>query len=352
MAVLGISYDSVQDLWFIFESTNATYVYTGGPGAASTNSVVLHVRELDTHSGLWTELGRAAVPSMALSVSVPLQKRLAYVAYAPADSGAAQEIVIVDTSKPSAPTADAGDPNVSIVPLTMGGGGGAPFGVAAMVGALPVLTSTPGGDLTLLQNTSAGGGGLFQFYVVNVAPNSTSVSGPTVVASSASAFTAAAAGAYLGGGPSNVIGIPAQSADASATLMQYDPHTGGKIMSAADISFAATSPRFLPLAISECRNTALVGQVLSRDLFAVPLGAGGTSTSTFVNDNVSTVTIDPYSNTVFAGIENGTINGIAAYTLGGTKLAPTFVQRTDFTPPADLYPTVMVARSPRGFVCP
>jgi hypothetical protein len=351
MAVVGLSYDGVRDYWYIFEDLNPGMPFVNGPFAAPNDPVVLHVRQLETHTGKWTELGSVSVPSVVSADTIaPLNNRLAYISYSPADSGADHALAIVDTSMPSTLTPDGSAGSVAVTPLTMPGNGATPFHAVQIVGTRAVLANVVGGEVSLLQNTSAGGGGEFQFYIAKVAATGTTIgSTPIMIAPSPSEIASAGAALYRLGGPTNVYAIPGDTVDAGGTLFQFEP-TNGNMATAANVPFAAPSQRFRPPAIAECAGIALVPQVLGTTLLAVPL-AGGTPAAFDVTQNVANARFEPYSNSVIVALANGGNAGIAALTLGGTSTAPTLVQRTDFLAPSDLHPTTIAVRSPDSFTC-
>jgi hypothetical protein len=348
--IVGISYDGPRDLWYLFETLNPGPVFTLGPyPPANTDGVMLHVRQLETHTGTWTELANVPVPTIVSADDVAsLASRLAYVAWSAPDAGNGVRLVVVDTADASAPSTDPQDPSASITPLS--------FSPTAVVGTRPTLTGAQGGVVTLLQNTSLGGGGEFQFVTTKVQASSVTVGTTAVVIGpSSSMFTTLGAGSYVTGS-TNVFALPPAD-DAGAMLVQYDPSMGTRT-AAASIPFGATSVRLRPLGVAECTGTVFVAQLTGTTLFAVPLAAGGTPTSFDISHSVSNVRFEPYTNTAIAAFNGGAGYELTARTLGGTPMAPTLSQRTPlaaknpWAPPDDLRPTLISVRQPVPFACP
>jgi hypothetical protein len=354
LPVVGVVYDGTRDLWYLFETLNPGPVFTLGPyPPAPGDGVLLHVRQLDTNSGAWTELAKVPVPTITSADTIaPLTNRLAYVAYVPGDaSPSSYELVGVDTTNPAAPSADpASDTSATITPLA--------FNPSGVTGTRPSLTGAQGGVVTLMQNTSLGGGGNFQFITAKIgASTATLGASPVVVGPSPSMFSTIGVGSYLTVGPTNVFALP-QSADGGAQLVKYDPSTGNKVVG-NPVTFGATSPRFRPLAISECHAMVFVGQVIAdTNLYAVPLAAAGTPTSFDVMNTVSNVRFEPYTNSAIVAFNGGAGYELTALTLGGADLAPALSLRTSATnkvpwaPPSDLRPTLLEVRQPVLFTCP
>ena len=94
-SIAGVQYDGLRDLWYLFESKIADFV----PGA--NDEVVLHVRQLDAKTGVWTELSKRTVPTLQSYDSIGVtRERLSYVAYKAPEAGAGLEYVTFNTSNP------------------------------------------------------------------------------------------------------------------------------------------------------------------------------------------------------------------------------------------------------------
>jgi hypothetical protein len=344
MAAVGISYDAATDTWYIFETLNPGIVLTAGPYPTSPGDpVVLHVRQLDTHSGVWTELKKFAVPTLAYNNTIaPLTNRLAYVAYAPADASTFEELVLLDTTTP-ANTVDTG------LSTPLG------FNPSAMVGTRTTLNGNEGGELALVQDTSGSSvAGDLQFVTAKINANSVTFGPtPTLLEPAPSAHAIVGGGSYLPGGPSNLFALPLL--DGGGLLSQYDPSSGAKI-AGTDIAFAnATSQRF-GMAIAQCPETVFVSQVTATSLLAIPLTSGGTPASFEVSHTVSSVNFEPFTNTAIASFNGGDGYEILAVSLGGTPAAPMLTSRSSiatklpWAPPGDLRPTIVAVRQPLS--CP
>jgi hypothetical protein len=354
IAIFGEAYDGLRDLWYLFEEVDPGIALPRGPFAPSPlDAVFLHVRQLDTHSGAWTELAKIPVPALPSADTIAaLTNRLAYVAYVPSDAAQASfQLVVVDTTTPSSPSADPTmNANSTRTPLTV-----AP---SQMIGTRPSLNGANGGVLTMLQNTALGGGGQFQFTTSKVgAATFTLGTTPVVVGPSESGFATAGSGTYLSVGPTNVFALPADG-DAGPELLQYDPSSGNPT-TAAPIPFGnLTSKRFRPLAVSECASTVFVSQVImDTNVYAVPLTPSGVPAAFDAMNSVSTIRFEPYTNTAVYAFSGGAGYELVALELGGTKTAPTLTQRTaasahPWAPPGDLFPTTFIVRQPIPFGCP
>jgi hypothetical protein len=103
MTVVAIHYDGLRDLWYLFENNAGI----GGIFPAPSDPVNLHVRALDTNTGVWTEKSKTPVPALESTDTVAvLNERLSYVAYSLNDAGnptGGYALVLLDTSNPAAP---------------------------------------------------------------------------------------------------------------------------------------------------------------------------------------------------------------------------------------------------------
>ncbi|MGH7271679.1 MAG: hypothetical protein ACREJ3_14705 [Polyangiaceae bacterium] len=350
MAVVGMAYDGLRDVWYIFEDLDDGTPLSLGPypGGAGDREI-LHVRHLDTHTGAWTELTSLPVPVLLSSYIAPLTDRLAYVAYADVDAGGGPELVSLDTTNPAMTSASLSDSAVSITPM--------PFSPVGIMGTRAALTGAVGGTVELVQNTATGTSpGSFQFFSVKIGSSGVMPpNGPFAVAASVDGLVSAVGtGSYLTGG-SDLFAVPDD--DAGAVLRQFDPVSGTHLGS--DVSFGATTSRFRPLAVSECAGVTFVAQLIGTLLYAVPI-AGGTPLAYGVSNTLSNVVFEPYTNSVITTVHVGTgstsgsweINALA---LSGTATAPALKSRAasgSWSPPSDLEPTTIAVRQPVPFSCP
>jgi hypothetical protein len=352
IAAVGIAYDAAADVWYIFETLNPGPAFTAGPYPPSPgDSVMLHVRQLDTHTGAWNELKKLAVPTIAVAnLITPLTGRLAYVAYPQIDAGSGYELVVLDTSTPANTSADLTDPGVSVTPIAL-----LP---TALIGTRSTLTGNVGGNITLVQNTSTGVPGNLQFVVAKINANSVTIgSSAAVVGPAPTTHSIMGAGSYFapGGSASDLFALP--GADGGVNLLQYDPSSGTQIAD-TDVAFAGTTSDRFGLAVSQCAQTVFVSQVTATTLFAIPLASGGTPKPFDVTHTVSNMLFEPFTNTAIASFNGGDGYEILALTLGGTPTVPTLTSRSPlaavnpWAPPADLRPTTIAVRQPIPFACP
>jgi hypothetical protein len=113
MTVASVLYSGTGDLWYVFESGVESHFFP-----LPTDPFYVHAMQLDPVSGTWTELAAAAIPpALSYSTTAMLTDRIAYVAYAGGRSDQL-ELVILDTSVPSAIHVSATVP-VAIPPVTL-----------------------------------------------------------------------------------------------------------------------------------------------------------------------------------------------------------------------------------------
>jgi hypothetical protein len=352
IAAVGIAYDGATDVWYIFETLDPGSAISAGPYPPSAGDpIVLHVRQLDTHTGAWTELKKLAVPTFAVaSLVTPLTGRLAYVAYAAIDAGSGDELVVLDTSTPANTSADPTDQGVSVTPIA--------FKPTALIGTRSTLNGSVGGSVTLVQNTSTGVPGNLQFVTAKINANSVTLNpNAVVVGASPSTHSSMGASAYLAPGSSATELFALPGADGGVNLLQYDPSNGMQIPD-TDVAFAGATSDRLGLAVAQCAQTVFVSQITATSLFAIPLVTGGTPRSYEVMHTVSDVVFEPFTSTAIAAFNGGNGDELLALTLGGTNSAPTLTSRSPlaavnpWAPPSDLLPTTIAVRQPIPFACP
>jgi hypothetical protein len=211
LAVVGIAYDGLRDAWYVLEDksvTGGTTVSVGEPFTSPGDTVVLHTRQLDTNTGKWTTLATVQVPTLSTTYGdvVPLDDRIAYVAYTSPDAGGAAgfELAIIDTTNLDAPATNT-TPAVSL-PIQPKGllgtrASGNPGGTVAIV--LPCGGDDDAGTCQfMLQSaevTATGGVNLI----------SPSTVGPAYLVSGLESIAWAS---YVGGGPSEVLSFPTPGA--------------------------------------------------------------------------------------------------------------------------------------------
>jgi hypothetical protein len=355
MAVVGITFDGLLDQWYILEDTTPGTVESvapGGPFTAPGDSVVMHTRKLDTHTGAWKDLGSVPVPPpFAPDYVVALNQRLAYIAYAADDAAStAVELVVIDTSAPNT-FVDAGMP----LPLSQ-----SPVG---LIGTRDL--SGPGGHVTFLQEiANADGGGTYQFELLTSQVTATGI-GPLGAAQEVgpgySASTQAVGGASYIGGNVNVLAIPPETLPGTATVSGYDSKLD-TLNQPSYGTFTASSSFFRPIAISECRQTAFVVATKDVSLYTVPLISGLMAPAPFdLGQNGSDIRYEPYTNTALAPYNSGGANPIWGITFisvteTGASNARTLALTNELIQQnADLRPIYIATRTPvpgyLGFNC-
>ncbi len=349
MTVVGVHYDGLRDEWYIFENNGGL----GGIFPAPTDPVKLHVRMLDTHTGVWTEQSTTPVPVLESTDNVAvLNQRLAYVAYALTDAGTPTggvELVLVDTSNPAAPvTVGAPTPLSSYPTGTIG---------TRNAGGI-------GGTLNLfhVDTTQCQGGGDAGPQVcelVAVHADVLSSGAPTLFAQVAVAAVnsqnAEGFGSYITGGPEDVIAFPPLGA-ASGYVQRFLTSTSVAV-SGSQVSFATGDPHLQTLAISECHSTAfVVGIPLDTQVYGVPLtGATSTVVTADLGHAGQGVVYEPFTDSVLAPFKASGSFSLDAYLLGGTASSPTLTSRVSagtWSPPADLEPNFVAVRQPIPITCP
>jgi hypothetical protein len=295
MAVVGIVFDGLLDQWYIFEDTSALAVTTlgpAGPFVSVGDTTFLHTRELDTHSGKWTELGKVQVPAPYVHGDiVALNQRLAYVAQpAGATPTGPFELLVVDTSTPNA-AADAGT-SVALAEAP-----------TALMGTRDL--TGPGGDVTLLEQVSdpdAGADAGTQFGIQTVRVTSTgpgAFGASQLVASYPTTATVSVGAASYIGGNANVVVVPPLSVPSSATVTGYNAELNTP-NAQPYATFTSYSSLVSAIAISECRQTAFVIATKDTRVYPVPLVTGlmpPANDPTVVSQG-SDVRYEPYTNSV------------------------------------------------------
>lgn len=339
MVVAAIQYDGVRDLWFIFESKSTDFV----PGR--NDQVVLHVRNLDAKTGVWTERVNKVVPTLQSYDSIGVtNQRITYIAYEDPEAGQGYEYVTYDTTDPANPT---------------------------QMNRIPVTGDLPLGGMASRSTTGAGG-------VVNfVRINRSDCTGPTtcqlelvpvlVPPVNEPALSAAAPIGYMSAfaipgyaampPPADIdlVVFPRSGNDASApaTVRRYDPRLRSEQQTASQ--FVITDNGIKRGAVSSCQNVAFfVGTNGDLRVHAVPIKADGTGTPTNASTGHSgqSVYFEPSSKTVLAPFAQGAGFDFSAFKLGGTTDAPTLAKRgTDWTPPADLRPILLGIRETLPITC-
>jgi hypothetical protein len=348
MTVVAIHYDGLRDLWYLFENNAGI----GGIFPAPNDPVNLHVRALDTNTGIWTEKSKTPVPAIESTDTVAvLNGRLAYVAYALNDAGnptGGYSLILLDTTNQAAP-AQIGSPT----PLS-----NLPTGT---VGTRNL--SGVGGTINLfhIDGTSCQGDAsaeLCEFDAVHVNVPS---SGPPVVSATPVPITAVSpqgaegVGSYLHGGPDDIVAFP--PANGAMAAVQRFSSSSSVPIAGSMVSFAIEDPHLQRLAVSECYSMAfVVGVPNDTEVYGVPLtGATSTVLTADLGHSGQAVAYEPYTNTVFAPFKANGSFAISAYAVTGSASAPTLTNRTNsgtWNPPSDLEPNFVGVREPVPYVCP
>lgn len=327
LPVIAAFFDGQRDLWYILEAPGAALSPSGplvGPGEA----VFLRVRELDTHTGEWTELAKTKIPALISAEQVAiLKERLAYIAYPP--DGGTSNMVVLNTTNPSGISADASADASSVTAL--------PFNPVGLIGTRST-TNNVGGLVTLIQSTCDIVLGTCSYNIqgvsVGAAVNFKTNKPLTTIPSTATIGW----GSHITGG-SDVFITP--DGGTSGLIQRYAPQTNDKTADPV-IAFNATSSRFRPITVSECRGVAFVSLLNASDVFAIPLAANGTQANIATGHSNSSVVYEPYTNTLFVPF-SGSFTPIG---VSGSKLAPQLAPRATFKPPADIKPHHVATRQP------
>jgi hypothetical protein len=357
LPVVAVMYDGSSDVWYVFETRAPVDARTTpfGPSTNPGDPVVLHVRQLDTQTGHWTEAAPAfRVPTpVSFGNVAPLSGGLvAYIAYEGADASVfARDLVVVDTMTSEHP--------VGVYPLPN-----------APIGLIGTASQPSGGRVNqIVLGPCPNDGGPCQQYqeVASIVTGSQGDAGPQVV------FRAPvpvgpiypSAGQNPGwasfanaGSALDIFAWPVQAIDGGqeAEIQLYDPQTNELALGRPALTFNAGSDHFKPLAIAECFQTALLVTTDQTNLFAIPLVNGATQPQPLGlgHTGQSGVYYEPYMNTVLAPINSHDLWDITAFALTGTRLQPQLAKRMppDWSPPKTLRPNGMVTRAPSDFRCP
>jgi hypothetical protein len=331
LTVAAVQYDGLRDYWYVWES--------GGVGIFPnpTDPVFLHVRQLDTHTGDWTELQRLKVPPLvSFSVMTVLRERLEYIAYdSLMDGNIGADLVSVDTTDPS---------NVSVTNSQL-------LDVQP-IGLIGTRSSTQnGGSINMLRSVPCPDGGIcLELQHVIVAadqnPELTSIValGPYV--------GSPAYGSFIQGGPLDVIGWTTKVPNTS--ISTYSPQVPGNVVG-TPIPFSSNDGVFKPFAFAECLGQALmIGTNQDLAVYAIPLtSATGVLARGTTQHSGEAIYFEPYTSTILAPFSQGAGFELTAFKLSGTAAAPVITARTstDWNPPADVRPSILATRTPLPIVC-
>ncbi len=325
--VASVQYDGLRDLWYVFESGGAGFFPT------PTDPVFLHVRQLHTATGAWTTLQSLPVPPLvAFTLVTVLRNRLVYVAYDVSDGQVGTELVTVDTTDPSNPVV------YDTQPLDQ-----QPFGLIGTRGA-----SGSGGVVNLLQSSACGDGGqCFSIQHVTIPPATSDKPNVTPMSGWAPLgpyVGSPAYGSFLTG-PQDVIGWSTHLPNAS--ISSYSPQVPGQSLG-SPIPFSSNDGYFKPFAFAECLGQALLmGTNQDLAVYAIPLTTTGTVARGTLGTSGQGVYYEPFTSTVLAPFSQGDGFTLTAFTLGGTKAAPTLTPRQapGWAPPPDLRPELVATRT-------
>jgi hypothetical protein len=152
-----------------------------------------------------------------------------------------------------------------------------------------------------------------------------------------------------------VLVLPRAQLDASSAVALYEPRN--QLLEGTPTSFFINDSLLRHAAVSDCdRQVFVVGANNDLDLHAVPLpGDGrGTPTKAPTGHSGQAVYFEPTTKTVLAPFSQGPSFDLTAFSLKGTALAPELVRRSapEWTPPADVRPTLLGIRLPLPVQCP
>lgn len=341
LLVAAVHYDGLRDYWYVFESSGATHFPT------PSDSVFLHVRKLDTHTGAWEEVQSIKVPTLVANTHVAvLRDRLVYVAYrTQADGQVGKDLVVINTATPSQPTVE------NSTPLA-----GDPIGV---IGTR--ATATAGGHLTLLFDAAAGttpeagickgAGPCLETQLVTIGTEGVPSLGPLL---ERGVYTGSPAFGSFGastGSPTDYVGFVA--APPNGVLQAYSANTAAAIGS--PITFSTNDPYLRPIAFADCLGQALlIGTNTETAVTSLPVASAGLGDRGIMQHSGQSVHFEPFTSTVLAPFTQGEGYELTAFKLGGAASAPklTLRQSPDWMPPAGLRPEIVSTRIPIPFTCP
>jgi hypothetical protein len=339
MVVAGVQYDGLRDLWYIFESKSNDFV----PGV--NDQVVLHVRELNAKTGVWTPKSQKTVPVIQSFDSIGVtRERLTYVAYKSPEAGGGLEYVTLNTADPTN-IVELNRLAVDVTPL----------------GGIPSRSTTgPGGFVNYLRmNNCSVEAGTCEMELVPIRiPNSGSaVIDPIISAGFTGRFKQPSYAAIPPPTDLDLVITPRTGNDASApaTVKRYDPVLHNEQTTASPTEFVVTDTALKRAAVSSCANVAfVVGTNGDLRVHAVPIlpNGGGTPTSASTGHSGQSVYFEPTTKTVLAPFAQGAGFDFSAFKLEGTASAPVLTKRTtDFVPPSDLRPILLGIREPLPIQC-
>ena len=330
--VASIQYDGLRDLWYVFESGGAGFFPT------PTDTVFLHVRQLNPGTGHWTELRSFKVPPLvAFTLVAVLRERLLYVAYVvAADGSLGSQIVTIDTTDPSNPSIYDSQP-LDQQPIGL-------IGTRSTTGA--------GGVVNLLLSTGCDGGSCLSLQHVTVPPSLTDKPAVGYVAQLGPYVGSPAYGSYVSV-PEDVIGWSTKLPTVS--ISTFSPQVPGQTVG-SPIPFSTNDGFFKPLAFAECLGQALLmGTNQDLSVYAIPLSvAAGKTARGAMTHSGQGVYFEPFTSTVLAPFSQGEGFELTAFSLTGTKDTPSLGlrQAPGWTPPADLRPELVATRAPLPVTCP
>lgn len=340
MLVAAVHYDGLRDLWYVFESNGGTHFPT------PTDTVFLHVRSLDTHSGKWEEIQSIKVPTLVANTHVAvLRERIAYIAYrTTADGSVAQDLVIIDTTSPAQPRVE------SSTPLA-----GDPIGI---IGTR--ATTTAGGHVTLIfhgapavvPDGGCGGGSCFELETQLVTVGGEGVPSLGVLTDRAVYGGSPAFGSFGAstGSPIDYLGFVKDPP--TGKLQAYSASTA--LSTGSVIDFSTNDPFLRPIAFADCLGQALlIGTNTETAVTTIPVAAAGAGDRKDMGHSGQSVHFEPFTSTVLAPFTQGEGYELTAFNLSGTTTAPklTLRQAPEWMPPAGLRPEIVSTRIPLPFKC-
>jgi hypothetical protein len=344
MAVVGVAYDGVRDAWYVLEdlSVTGTVLIVSQPFPQQGDNVVLHTRQLDTNTGTWTTLATVSAPTIATPYGdmVALNDGVSYVAYTSPDAGGdagSLELAFIDTTNLKAPAVDT-TPGAAIPTLPKGLIGtpasGESGGYVAMV--LPCQNSGDAGTCQFMiqaAHVATGGGITF---------GSTQAVGPTYEQSAVPSIAWTSLGEQT-----EVVAFPSNSDGGVSSIEQFAGISQQELSNT--ITFTAASTQLDAIAISQCLQTAFLGERTGFDLIAVPLSDAAAPSPLDIEHSANGVRFEPYTNTVIDSF-NGPANAYLSAISVSDDLSLSV--KSAWSPPTDLRPNYVVTKQPVQFTCP
>ncbi len=363
MDVQGVAYEPRRDLWYVFERV-----------AGALDPVVLHVRQLDTVTGTWTQAGELGSSDGGIgAVPRPLANDPLFIAvlrdrilYASVSSAGQNGLTVIDTAMVSAVKIHGAQqiaypPDGAVAMLAhpaSGVGGRVTFIQQPMSSCAPLPaadagaeagTGTPGPSVCNVQLMSAN---------VTTAPVPTF--GTPKVIGQVLQTGGSAAGAPDHQANADIVVFPPlfPTLMPNGHLNKYGTLDHAPLLT-PDRGFTVAGPRISSADFDPCFEVALATELITdKAVFAIPTrmmgGTPGTPAKQAVTTAAQRVVWEPYTRTAIRPFDDNQNRELSAFRLGGTDVAPTLTRRVgDWMPPTDVRPRVVVTKRPETPVnCP